>query len=69
MKASSAPRHRKPSKRPIPNLQEAATRMGVCKNFEGVLEFGMYQDEFVVEEADDSTIPVRHLLAGCDFYL
>jgi len=33
----------------------------------GQMEVGVYDNSFVVEEADDSTILVRHILAGVRF--
>jgi hypothetical protein len=42
-------------------------RFKISQTEMGQMEVGVYNNSFVVEEADDSTILVRHILAGVRF--
>jgi len=42
-------------------------RFKISQTETGQMEVGVYDNSFVVEEVDDSTILVRHILAGVRF--
>ena len=49
----------------VARFKISQTEMGQMEM--GQMEVGVYDNSFVVEEADDSTILVRHILAGLRF--